>query len=123
MSEEKTMPAQQQDTQPGLETEMTPAPAFEGSHYKGSGKLDGKVALITGGDSGIGRAVAVHYAREGADVAIVYLNEHEDAAETKRQVEQEGKRCLVIAGDVGDESFCQEAVQKTVSELTSTARG
>ena len=117
MPEEKTMPAQQQDTQPGLETEMTPAPAFEGPEYKGSGKLDGKVALITGGDSGIGRSVAVHYAREGADVAIVYLNEHEDAEETKRQVEEEGKRCLVLAGDVGDESFCREAVQKTVAEF------
>ncbi len=117
MSEEKTMPAQQQSTQPGLETEMTPAPAFEGPKYKGSGKLEDKVALVTGGDSGIGRAVAVHYAREGADVAIVYLNEHEDAEETKRQVEQEGKRCLVIPGDVGDESFCQGAVEQTVSEL------
>ena len=117
MSEDNTMPPQQQDQRPGLETEMTPAPEFEGETYRGSGKLKGKVALITGGDSGIGRAVAVHYAKEGADVAIVYLSEHEDADETKRQVEQEGRRCLTIAGDVGDESFCQEAVQKTVSEL------
>ena len=115
--DENTVPPQHQDQQPGLETEMTPAPAFEGAAYRGSGKLTGKVALITGGDSGIGRAVAVHYAKEGADVAIVYLNEDEDAEETKRQVEQEGRRCLTIAGNVGDESFCQKAVEQTVAEL------
>ncbi len=114
---DNTMPPQQQDQRPGLETEMTPAPKFEGDAYRGSGKLRGKVALITGGDSGIGRAVAVHYAKEGADVAIVYLNEHEDADETKRQVEQEGQRCLTLAGDIGDEAFCQEVVQKTVAEF------
>ena len=111
------IPAQQQDRQPGLEREMTPAPEFESPEYKGSGKLGGKVALITGGDSGIGRAVAVYFAREGADVAIVYLNEHEDADETKKQVEAEGKRCLTIAGDVGDEAFCQAAVEKVIAEL------
>lgn len=96
---------------------MTPAPAFEGPDYRGSGKLAGKVALITGGDSGIGRAVAVHFAREGADVAVLYLSEHEDAEETKRQVEAEGRRCLLLAGDVGDEAFCREAVEKTVATL------
>lgn len=117
MSDDQTMPAQKQDQQPGLEGEMTPKPSFDNPDYRGSGKLGGKVALITGGDSGIGRAVAVYYAREGADVAIVYLNEHSDAEETKKQVEAEGKRCLVIAGDVGDEAFCREAVQQTVSEL------
>ncbi len=113
----KNVPPQQQDRQPGLEAEMTPAPAFESPEYKGSGKLGGKVALITGGDSGIGRAVAVYFAREGADVAIVYLNEHEDAEATKKQVEDEGKRCLAISGDVGDEAFCREAVEKVVAEF------
>jgi len=117
MSDEKTLPPQHQDQQPGLETEMTPRPSFERPEYKGADKLKDKVALITGGDSGIGRSVAVHFAKEGADVAILYLNEHEDAEETKRQVEQEGRRCITMAGDVGDEAFCQEAVQRTVDEL------
>lgn len=81
------------------------------------GKLTGKVALITGGDSGIGRAVAVTYAKEGADVAIVYLSEHEDAKETKRQVEQEGRKCILIAGDIGDDAFAKKSVQQTVNEL------
>lgn len=110
-------PPQQQDQRPGLESEMNPLPIAERSEYQGSDKLKGKVALITGGDSGIGRAIAIAYAKEGADVAIVYLNEHEDAQETQRQVEQEGQRCLAIAGDIGDESFCQQAVEKTVSQL------
>jgi NAD(P)-dependent dehydrogenase (short-subunit alcohol dehydrogenase family) len=112
-----TEPAQEQDQQPGLETEMTPRPKFEERAYRGSGKLDQRVALITGGDSGIGRAVAVAFAKEGADVAVVYLNEHEDAQETKRQVEQEGRRCLLIAGDVGDEAFGQQAVRLTMDQL------
>ncbi len=98
---------------------MNPTPVFEDRQYKAAGKLTGKTALITGGDSGIGRAVAVTYAKEGADVAIVYLNEHSDAEETKRQVEQEGRRCLLISGDIGNEAFCQEAVEKTVKELGS----
>ena len=109
-------PAQDQ-SQPGLESEMTPRPQTGKREYKASGKLDGKVALISGGDSGIGRATAVLFAKEGADVAIVYLNEDEDAEETKRLVEDEGKRCLTISGDVGDEDFCQQAVQQTVDEL------
>ncbi|MCI3920087.1 SDR family oxidoreductase [Paenibacillus sp. TRM 82003] len=113
----QTFPPQHQNRQPGLETEMTPRPAFEDRKYKAAGKLTGKTALITGGDSGIGRAVAVTYAKEGADVAIVYLNEHGDAEETKRQVEQEGRRCLLIAGDIGDERFCADAVEKTVQTL------
>jgi len=118
MSQEKqTLPPQHQNQRPGLETEMTPEPAQERPEYEGSGKLEGKVALITGGDSGIGRAVAVLFAREGADVSVVYLSEHEDAAKTKEMVESEGKRCLLIAGDVGDEAFCREAVRKTVDEL------
>jgi NAD(P)-dependent dehydrogenase (short-subunit alcohol dehydrogenase family) len=110
-------PPQHQDRQPGLESEMKPKPKAEDPQYQGSGKLRGKVALITGGDSGIGRAVAIFYAKEGADVAIVYLNEHHDAEETTRLVEKEGRRCLAIAGDVGDEAFCREAVQRTVEEF------
>jgi len=110
-------PQQTQDRQPGIESEMNPLPIYEDDNYIGTGKLKGKVALVTGGDSGIGRAVSIAYAKEGADVAIVYLNEHSDAEETKARIEEEGVRCLLIAGDVGDESFCNEAVEKTVSEL------
>jgi NAD(P)-dependent dehydrogenase (short-subunit alcohol dehydrogenase family) len=115
--QKQTLPPQHQDQQPGIESEMTPRPKFENRKYKGSDKLLNKVALITGGDSGIGRAVAVYFAREGADVSIVYLNEHEDAEKTKREVEQEGRRCLLISGDVGDEAFCQRAVEQTVEEF------
>lgn len=100
---------------PGLEAELDPAPQFMAPTYRGSGKLDGMTALITGGDSGIGRAVAVLYAREGADVAVVYLSEDEDAEETKRCVEGEGRRCLLLAGDVKDPVFCQYAVEETVN--------
>jgi NAD(P)-dependent dehydrogenase (short-subunit alcohol dehydrogenase family) len=114
---QRLQPPQQQDRQPGVESEMRPRPKAEDHAYEGSGKLKDKVALITGGDSGIGRAVAILYAKEGADVSIVYLNEHGDAEETRRQVEEEGRRCLLIAGDVGDEAFCGEAVERTVSEL------
>lgn len=112
-----TLPPQHQDQQPGVEAEMTPKPVAEDKQYRASGKLKGKVALITGGDSGIGRAVAITYAKEGADVAISYLNEHADAEETKRQVEQEGQRCVTLPGDIGDEQFCQQIVERTVSEL------
>ncbi len=114
---EKQFPPQKQNKQPGHETEMTPKPQSENIAYKGSHKLDHKIALITGGDSGIGRAVAIAFAKEGADIAIVYLNEHEDAEETKRKVEKQGKRCLLISGDVGDENFCRKAVEQTVKEL------
>jgi NAD(P)-dependent dehydrogenase (short-subunit alcohol dehydrogenase family) len=118
MSEQQqTMPEQQQDRRPGLESEMTPRPVADDPSYRGSGKLSGKVALITGGDSGIGRAVAIAFAKEGADSAIVYLNEHDDAKETKRLVEKQGCRCILIDGDIGQESFCQDAVARTVSEL------
>jgi NAD(P)-dependent dehydrogenase (short-subunit alcohol dehydrogenase family) len=104
----------EQDRQPGIEKEMRPRPEFIKKEYKAAGKLDGKVALITGGDSGIGRAVSVHFAREGADVAIVYLDEQEDAMETKRLVEATGQRCLLLPGDVKIEAFCKDAVKQTI---------
>jgi NAD(P)-dependent dehydrogenase (short-subunit alcohol dehydrogenase family) len=112
---ERQFPPQEQDRQPGIESEMRPQPQAIDPGYQGSGKLHDQVALITGGDSGIGRAVAVAFAREGADVAILYYNEHGDAAETKRMVENEGRRCFTLAGDVGNESFCQEAVEQVVA--------
>jgi hypothetical protein len=122
MSQKETglQPPQQQDQRPGLESEMSPKPKAEERLYRGSGKLSERVALITGGDSGIGRAVAIAFAKEGADVAVLYLNEHEDAQETKRQVEQEKRRCILIAGDIGDERFCQQAVRRTIDELGSS---
>ena len=113
---ELPMPAQHME-KPGVEADMALKPRFHAPDYRGSGKLEGMVALITGGDSGIGRAVAVLYAREGADVAIAYLNSHEDAQETKRHVEKEGRKCLLIAGDVKDSKFCKEAVEKTVKQF------
>jgi NAD(P)-dependent dehydrogenase (short-subunit alcohol dehydrogenase family) len=102
---------------PGLESELEPQPDFLAPEYRGSGKLEGKVALITGGDSGIGRAVAVLFAREGADVAIVYLSEDEDAEDTRLAVEGEGRRAILIPGDVTDSSFCAQAVESTVREF------
>jgi NAD(P)-dependent dehydrogenase (short-subunit alcohol dehydrogenase family) len=102
---------------PGLESELEPRPRYLAPDYRGSAKLEGKVALVTGGDSGIGRAVAVLYAREGADVAIVYLSEDADAEETRRAVEAEGRRAILIPGDVTDSTFCEQAVQTTVREL------
>ncbi len=114
---QKRRPAQHQPQQPGHEEEMTPRPIFIRDDYRGSGKLKDKVALITGGDSGIGRAVAVHYAREGADMTIVYLNEHEDAQETKRLVEAEGRTCLLLAGDIGDEAFCHDSVAAMIERF------
>lgn len=111
------MPAQHQP-KPGIESELKPRPEYEAPLYKGSGKLQEKVALITGGDSGIGRAVAVLYAREGADVCLVYLPEEQpDAEETRRAVEREGRRALLIPGDVRDADFCRQAVEQTVEEL------
>ncbi len=110
------LPAQHLE-KPGLEAQMELKPRFYAPDYRGSGKLKGMVALITGGDSGIGRAVAVLYAREGADVAIVYLSSHEDAEETQRHVEKEGRQCLLIPGDVKDPKFCNQAVEKTVQEF------
>jgi NAD(P)-dependent dehydrogenase (short-subunit alcohol dehydrogenase family) len=114
-AQNSSFPPQHQARQPGIESEMRPEP--RATRYRGAGKLKGKVALITGGDSGIGRAVAIAYAREGADVAIVYLDEHQDAKDTSEQVEHEGRRCVIISGDVGEEAFCRQAVQKTVDAL------
>lgn len=114
---EELQPPQSQGQQPGIESEMTPKPKADDSQYRGSGKLEGKVALITGADSGIGRAVAIAFAKEGADVAIAYLNEHDDAKETKQLVEKQGRRAVAIAGDIGDENFCQQLVQQTVGEF------
>ena len=111
------LPAQHQES-PGLESEVTPRPKFEAPSYRAAGKLAGKAALITGGDSGIGRAVAVLYAREGADVAIVYLpQEQSDAEETRRAVEAEGRKCVLLPGDVTDAQFCRDAVERTAREL------
>lgn len=107
-------PPQHQEQQPGLETLMNPLPLAEDPAYKGSNKLNGKIAIITGGDSGIGRAVSIAYAKEGADIVVVYFNEHEDANTTKIRVEELGKRCLLLAGDVGVESFCQGVINSTL---------
>lgn len=109
---------QQKQPKPGLESQLEPRPEYQAPHYKAAGKLQGKTALITGGDSGIGRAVAVLYAREGADVAIVHLpQEQSDADETRRAIEKEGRRCLSIAGDITEPGFAREAVERTVREL------
>ncbi|RZJ32004.1 MAG: SDR family oxidoreductase [Flavobacterium sp.] len=110
----ETIPKQSQDSQPGKQSKMTPEPEIIRKSYKGSGKLNGKTALITGGDSGIGRSVAVHFAREGANIAIVYLKEDEDAKETKSLVEKEGSKCLIIKGDLKKETFCRKIIKDTV---------
>jgi NAD(P)-dependent dehydrogenase (short-subunit alcohol dehydrogenase family) len=112
----KQQPPQQQDQRPGLESEMAPRPKSDPKH-PGAGKLQGKVAVITGGDSGIGRAVAIAFAREGADISIVYLNEHQDAEETVRLVEKEGRRCLALSGDVGTADYCRDSVNRTLREF------
>jgi NAD(P)-dependent dehydrogenase (short-subunit alcohol dehydrogenase family) len=116
-SQQERRPAQHQSRQPGLEAEMEPAPIAVPEHYRGSGKLEGRAALVTGGDSGIGRAVSVLFAREGADVSVVYLDEHEDAQETARLVEAEGRRCVTLPCDLGEEANCRESVRRTVDEL------
>ncbi len=109
-------PAQQQEF-PGSEQEMTPKPDHGEESYRGSGRLEGKVAVITGADSGIGKAVAIAYAREGADVVVSYLNEHEDAAETRHWIEEAGRRALLISGDLADPAHCREIIQKTIDEF------
>ncbi|MFO7596878.1 MAG: SDR family oxidoreductase [Desulfocurvibacter africanus] len=116
MGQEKEgeFPPQKQEKQPGTRQEMEPKPKTVGEGYKAAGKLEGKVAIITGGDSGIGRATAIHFAKEGADVCIVYLDEHDDAKETKQLVEKIGRKCLLIAGDVSSEVFCGQIVDKAL---------
>lgn len=116
MDKPKKFPEQDQK-QPGEEYKMNPEPEIIRKNYRGSGKLDGKIALITGGDSGIGRSVAVHFAREGANVAIVYLEEDKDAEKTQELIEAEGKKCLIIEGDLKNENFCKTVVEKCVSEF------
>ena len=111
-------PFPKQEQEPvGSEAEMQPQPDYGENSYRGSGKLQGKAAVITGGDSGIGRAVALAFAREGADVLIAYLDEHEDAQETVRIVEKEGRHCIAMAGDIGQEAHCQQIVQRAVQEF------
>jgi NAD(P)-dependent dehydrogenase (short-subunit alcohol dehydrogenase family) len=117
MKNTEKIAAQSQDRKPGLESEMQPKPQYDRDDYWANRKLQDKVALITGGDSGIGRSVAVLYAKEGANVAIAYLDEHQDAEETKLLVEERGGKCLLIAGDIASEKFCQEAIQKTIDEF------
>lgn len=116
MSDTVEPPVREESKLPGHESKLDPKPEWE-PRYPGSGRLEGKVALVTGADSGIGRAVAALYAREGADVAIAYLSEHDDAARTKEIVEGEGRKAITIAGDLGDKAFCDEVVKKTVDEL------
>lgn len=116
MSDSKqTLPPQHQDRRPGLETAMHPTPAYRAEDYKAAGKLKGKVALITGADSGIGRAVAVTFAKEGADIVLLYLNEHEDAEKTRKEIEGLGRRCLSFAGDVAGAEFCGKVIEETRS--------
>lgn len=113
---EKDLPEQDQ-SQPGKESKMTPEPEIIRDDYEGSNKLAGKVALITGGDSGIGRAVAVHFAREGAQIAIIYLEEDEDAGKTREMVEAEGVDCMIISGDIGDKEFSEDCIEKVVDRF------
>jgi NAD(P)-dependent dehydrogenase (short-subunit alcohol dehydrogenase family) len=103
--------------QPAVEAQMRPHPQDQSDRYRACGKLENRAALITGGDSGIGRAVAIAFAKEGADIAIVYHQHDQDAQETKRMIEQQGRRCVLIAGDIGDERFCQDAVTRTIDHL------
>ena len=111
-------PFPEQEQEPvGLESEMEPRPDYGEESYRGSGKLQGKAAVITGGDSGIGRAVALAFAREGADVLISYLDEHSDAEETVRIVEKEGRRCIPVAGNIGEESHCRQIVERAIQEF------
>jgi len=115
---EKTdIPPQHQDRQPGSEQAMTPKPQSEMKNYQGSGKLKGKVALVTGGDSGIGRAAAIAFAKEGANLLIAYLDEHDDAQETRRHIEAAGRDCVLLAGDVGDAQFCRNMVDTAIASF------
>jgi NAD(P)-dependent dehydrogenase (short-subunit alcohol dehydrogenase family) len=120
MAEEKkkqSFPPQHQDVEQGKRSEMKPKPKTDDENWRASGKLKDRMALITGGDSGIGRAVAILFAKEGADVTIVYLNEHEDAQSTSDEVEKHGRLALLVSGDIGDEAFCRDAVQKSAERF------
>lgn len=111
------IPPQHQDRQPGIEQDMKPRPASSASRYVGSGKLQGRVALVTGGDSGIGRAAAIAFAKEGAHVVIGYLDEHADAEETRQEIQDAGRECIALAGDVGTPAFCAQLVRTTLSSF------
>lgn len=113
----KSVPPQKQYKQPGLDTLMNPTPVYEFPDYVSTNKLSGKVAVITGGDSGIGKAVAIAFAREGADIAIVYFDEHEDAKNTKSVIDNLGRKCMIIPGDIGEESFCIDVVNKVIKDF------
>jgi NAD(P)-dependent dehydrogenase (short-subunit alcohol dehydrogenase family) len=115
--QKRLQPPQHQKQRPGREYKMKPRPQADDEKHRGSGKLRNKVAIITGGDSGIGRAVAIAFAKEGADIAIVYLEENKDAKETKRLVEEHGRRCIAMAGDVGEEEFCRKVVSQVVKDF------
>ncbi|GJN52112.1 SDR family oxidoreductase [Pseudomonas tohonis] len=116
MSDEQTLPPQHQDRQPGQETEMRPQPLTIGEYYQAAGKLEGMTAIVTGADSGIGRAVAVHYAREGANVAVLYLDEVEDAEQTRLEVQAAGREALLFAGDVADGGFCRAVLEAVIAK-------
>jgi NAD(P)-dependent dehydrogenase (short-subunit alcohol dehydrogenase family) len=116
-SKKSTFPPQHQNHQPGTENEMHPGPISVDTRYQGSGKLKDKVAIITGGDSGIGKSVSIYFAKEGADIVIVYLNENQDATQTKQLVEKEGRKCMLLAGDVGNEDFCKNVIEQTLSKF------
>lgn len=113
----KSVPPQKQDNQPGLESPMNPVPVYEFPDYKPCGKLSGKIAIITGGDSGIGKAVAIAFAKEGADIAIVYFSEHTDAENTKKILDGTGRKCMLISGDIGNEQFCIDVINKTMGDF------
>ncbi|MDL4842887.1 SDR family oxidoreductase [Aquibacillus rhizosphaerae] len=116
-NKKQVLPKQHQNKQPGYEYKMDPLPKYIDPNYKGSEKLLNKVAVITGGDSGIGRAVSIYFAKEGADVAIIYFDEHKDAEETKSLVEKEGRKCILISGDVSDPDFCHSSVENIIGEF------
>ncbi len=116
-NKKQTMPKQVQNHQPGLESEMDPVPKSVDPGYKGSRKLEGRTAIVTGGDSGIGKAVAIYFAKEGADVVICYLEEEEDAKKVEEQIRDEGRKCRLIRGDVGDELHCHQIVKQVIDEF------
>lgn len=117
MTKDTTLPPQKQEHQPGKESQMTPRPKSQAREYKAANKLKDKIAIITGGDSGIGKAAAIAFAKEGADCVIVYLEEHKDAHETKKLIEETGRTAVLISGDIGDSSFCKKVVKQTVDRF------